>query len=184
MDIKKFEVYTTLFARLYDEGKILVKWGAQSTGMRSKVDVETELSSCGEEGLTEQDFLKAAFSIISISKKISIGLDSELESDKHKIVSTIFLKNNKQLKDYILVQSSSRSNVFEDLDYEILTKRDKSDITKILTNTILVNLFGRDASSKADEPIFNKFAIELTENELEELITSLKGIQLDLNRLR
>ena len=176
--------YINVLADFLDDGKVEILWKRNGAAFRVNVDLESELSQINE-GLSESEFLQTAFDVFQAAKAISHGEkeNSNVDEEWANIVSQHFIRNDKDLIDYILIHSTSAAKVLNEIDYEILTKRNKVNPTEVLTHSILINIFVNDVTDKQDESPTDKLSVELTKAEIEELMQKCNSILGELSLL-
>lgn len=168
-------------ANLYDNGKIELVWRRESSGVRSTVELNEELSQLGL-NVNEQEFVRVAFDVMRIARAISIG--EEITDEESALVEAVkehFLQGNKNLLDFINVHSTSLVGTLDDIDYEILTKRKKSNPKETLSHTVMVKFYVTDTDER--DRTTKQIPVELTKGELEDLISLFSSIHSYLSEL-
>lgn len=166
---KNFNDIFELFLELYGNGDLEVDWRKDSTGLRSLIDLDDRLlkKKCD---FDKEEFISATFEIIQASRSIALGeKPSDITEDQKNLILNKFLSNDETVQNIIL-GSTSNNMVFEDLDYEILTKRSKYDPNNILCYTILLNFNYKHGESQ------ESINIELTKGQLKKIIKEYETI--------
>lgn len=182
VDREKKILCAKTLAKLFDEGKVEFAWWRDGGRFRSTVSLEEELSRL-DVGVSEEDFVRFTFKTLATAQAVSIGDDGILNEDPElsDIIQEYFLRGNQDLMDYINVHSTSNATVLDDFDYEILTKRGKSNPKKVLTHTALVNFYTLELGK--EDITVERVSIELTRKEIEQVIEQCRTILNQLSEL-
>ncbi|WP_141434402.1 hypothetical protein [Bacillus sp. 03113] len=194
MEINKYIEYVKYFSYLFNEKDISVMWRQKNVGINFSIDIESELPKINS-SFNEKEFMEISFEILSLSRLISRRefLDDDLREvndktedikflDKIDIISEYFL--NDDLIQYINVQTQSITNVLDEVDYEILTKRSKKTPEEIISHSLLLRLSVRDNYSKEDQDNVERITVELTKSEVEKTIELLNEALSSLEKIK
>ena len=150
-------------------------------GVRIRVEKQEEYDNYfeGEEDDVIDEFVSNGFNIASKMK--SYLIDNEyIEDEKKEILEEIF-KIKPEYKDDLLVRSESKLNLFNTVSYEILTKRDRQDVSNILTYSAMVNLEYSDSNDDLSKS--RNITFELTRYDISKLIDKLGNILRDFDNI-
>lgn len=173
MEIEVFKEYLYLFKQLYVEEKIEISWSKESAGFKTLFDIDELLPS----NMNKDDFLNASFSIIRAAQNIAVGLlpEDKEEIEQFSLVNEIFLESNQELISLINIHSSSNLKILDEIDFEILTKRSKTNPNEIISLTTCLNLFVKDLSKREDDNNIHKVSLELSIKEIKYIIETLEN---------
>ncbi|MGG1073117.1 hypothetical protein ABE178_25360 [Priestia megaterium] len=196
MKAQNYETYLKLFTKLFKNDDISVVWKSRGGSVRTDIDLEDELSKI-DDSLSEDDFFQLSFEIISLARLIAMGNVTQEEEEgtevennddeisfSHKIdlISEYFI--TQELIDHINVQTQPLTNVIDEFDYEIITKRNKKDPSKIMSYSVMLNLLLRDNFSNLDNGQVERVAVEMTEKEIRDTIEMLQESLTALEKMK
>lgn len=198
MNLNKYTEYVKCFSQLYHNNEIEILWRKNNGGLNVKLDLKNELPNINP-SFKENEFIDVAFEVISISRMIAIDNDLYLKNDindkrfenkncdisvidKIKVIKENFL--NDKLIHYINVQTSSITNIMEDINIDILTKRSRKEPSKIITYSALLSLYIRDNHTNIDDEVSDRITVELTEQDIRNTINHLTKALVALENLK
>ncbi|MUT64919.1 hypothetical protein [Paenibacillus sp. NEAU-GSW1] len=171
MTLEQFRRYVELFSQFYKDGKVGAKWGREQVYFRPTIDLDEELPKI-DSTFSEEEFVDVAFIILKVVRDLSNGVSSKnIDEAKIQIISEIFLNQNEDVLEHARIRSTSVINTFEEIDYEIATKRSKEDPNYIIGTSVILSLVYND-SIKPDSN--HRFALELSTKELKEIVKVLE----------
>lgn len=198
MDFKRYLEYVKYISQLLNEKNIEILWRQNNGGLNVKIDLETELPKVNP-SFIEEEFIEVTFEVIAISRLIAI--DNVLDEkngykdiknvskntdisliDKIQIIKENFL--NDKLIQYINVQTQSITNVLEDINFDILTKRSRKNPSKVITYSALLSLYIRDGHTNVDNEVADKITVELTEQDILNTIDLLNDTLSSMEKIK
>lgn len=170
-----------LFFKLLEQKKLEIKWHRNASLLRASNDLKEEINKNSHD-IEEKEFIHEAFRISNIMRDVAIG-EKISDRDKNKIdIVENYLTENPELKNQIIIKTMSNLNSFDGINYEILTKRSKKDVKKILTYSALLNI-SYCSLSDDEKDSYNNVVIELTKEDIEKTVTDLKNILDTMNEV-
>jgi len=173
----KYNKYVELFAQLYSEGKIDVRWGREIVGFRPLIKIEEIISNL-DPSCSEEEFIEVALDSLHILRELALGRKPK-DEEKSEIISVAFLKDQ-DILDHVRVHTSSFVNTLNNIDYEISTRRNKENPNLVLGYSIILNFL---YSNPIDPEENNRFSIELTTKELRQLVKKFTEIIESVEKL-
>ncbi|MBU4639423.1 hypothetical protein [Bacillus toyonensis] len=175
MNKEKFLEFVKVFSELHSSEDILITWGAEATlKLSTRIDLELEKFN-----LTKEEFANECFKIITIASNIASGnINLRAEEEEVQIVNDIFLQD-KDLLQYINVHTTSQSQILDEADYELLTKRYKKHINEVLTYSIGLSV-NTNNSQRNNKKHIN---LELSKSDAKQLIEILNQALVDIEQL-
>lgn len=170
MPSEKFMKYVELFSQFYKEDKVSAKWGKELLSFRPSINLEEELKKI-DPSYNEEEFVDVAFTILRVIRDFSNGVSPKADEEKVQIITEVFLSNNHDILEHVRIHASSVVNTFEDIDYEVTTKRSKKDPNIVISKSIVLSLIYNDPM-KPDTN--NRFALEISTKELKEIMKALE----------
>ena len=168
------ELYVRTFVKMFDDKEINVTWRKDGVSFRSNVNLTQSLSDINPE-LTEEEFVNTVFRIAVVAQQIANNKDIDSEEEVlSELVLTLFLEERPELRNFILVHTSSQMRVLENVEYQIVTKMDSSDASKALANTMLLNIVTRDISKTEDDYALSNICLELSSKDINDILVLLK----------
>ncbi|ORX22380.1 hypothetical protein BVF91_11960 [Thermoanaerobacterium sp. PSU-2] len=181
VNIETFKRYAEIFIDLYIKNIIIVKWFSEGVRIEAHdYNLKKELEAIDDK-INLDDFIGQVFYILNEARRIVLKNDGTYDYDSEKIIIIKeILQRCPQLIDDIKVKCTSKQNLFDNFDYEILTKRNKNDINEILTYSILINLelFNDDSKNKGNHKILFELAETDVENMIKVLQEALEKLQI------
>lgn len=173
MQIDKYTSYVKLFTQYFKEGAIEVKWSREQVALSPKVNLETRLNSLNEE-YDEKEFLKVAFEILRTARTVAKGeIPEKIGEDELNVISEYFL-SEPGIKEFVLIRTESNVGLLKELNYEILTKRNKKTPTEILGYSTLLSINYSNNLGDSDSYSEDRIVLEVTKEEIEILISGLQ----------
>lgn len=164
-----------LFVKLALEGKLNIVWQRSSAKIGTDAGLKDELKK-NEIEVKESDFIQCSFEFINELRAYVLNLDkTEIEGKDENLIGK-FLEEKPDIKDDIIVRSTSNNNLISDIDYEILTKRNKDDLTQIDTYSALLNITYQTLNENENGSIERNVTVELSKEDLQDTINKLKEI--------
>jgi len=164
---KEFEI----FLDLYNKKKMLVNWRKNSLSVAIQ-DITCDKIVYGDE------FREFTSDILQLVKCKILGDDYNDDEDNEKYADK-FIGNDKELKDDIITRCKSRLNICNNMEYEILTKRNKE--LKPMCHSVLINM-NFDKPSVLDE-LFEQISFELSIKDLKQMQEILTKSLEEVNEL-
>ncbi|HHV73186.1 MAG TPA: hypothetical protein GXX41_00745 [Thermoanaerobacterium sp.] len=181
VNIETFKRYAEIFIDLYIKNIIIVKWFSEGVRIEAHdYNLKKELEAIDDK-INLDDFIGQVFYILNEARRIVLKNDGTYDYDSEKIIIIKeILQRCPQLIDDIKVKCTSKQNLLDNFDYEILTKRNKNDINEILTYSILINLelFNDDSKNKGNHKILFELAETDVENMIKVLQEALEKLQI------
>lgn len=181
VNIETFKRYAEIFIDLYIKNIIIVKWFSEGVRIEAHdYNLKKELETIDDKIILD-DFIGQVFYILNEARRIVLKNDNTYDYDSEKIIIIKeILQRCPQLIDDIKVKCTSKQNLLDNFDYEILTKRNKNDINEILTYSILINLelFNDDSKNKGNHKILFELAETDVENMIKVLQEALEKLQI------
>jgi hypothetical protein len=181
MDITIFKKSLEIFSNLYHDGLISIDWRNNPINIRSKSKVKSILKEYDFK-IDENDFIENAFIIVDVAKAIctnSLEPIKDIDENIIKLVEQFFIKEA-SLKAAIATEVFSTHNYINTLNYEILTKRNNKNLKEILGYNLLIDLKYKNI----DENSPNTLLLELTEEELSQLIHTLQEAEEKIKSIK
>ncbi|HET7626931.1 MAG TPA: hypothetical protein VFK44_00965 [Bacillales bacterium] len=180
MDLERFMSYFDTLFTFYASNQISIRWKRNAMGIISSVDLESELKQA-DSSFSEEEFLDVAFETLSLVKSIVMEEPISAAQEKIEAVEKTFLKDKKD-REFIYIQCSTNLNSIDEIDYEVLTKRNENNFNNVAAYSSLLNIKYSDPDiSRTESP--NKLVVELSRKEIEVLIKDFQKILETLNDL-
>ncbi|ADQ40221.1 hypothetical protein Calkr_0687 [Caldicellulosiruptor acetigenus I77R1B] len=178
INIEVFKKYAQIFLDLFTRNIIRVKLFNSGIRIESQgYNLKKELERI-DNTINLEDFINQVFYILNIARSIVFKMDFDCDNEKIMVVQEI-LKNCRQLEEEIKIKCTSNHDLLDRIDYDILTRRDKSDISKIVAYSVLISVgvIGNGQPNNDNRQIL----VELSESDIENVI---KVLQEALDKLR
>lgn len=179
------------FFDLFEEDLISLNWNKSNisfslvNGSRTMDKIVQEINkgiSEEDDSISEREIVEAFFAIMTNRVGRYYQDDVANNEDDNKITEYIETSVNseilKEINKNIYFDNSILNNRFEDIKYEIITKRDSNDLNNIKGYTARLVLENLDVQRDK-----NIFELELKLNELEKIINTLTKAKEDIDYL-
>lgn len=180
MNVNTFKQYLDIFVGLYKEKQILIDLRGNQTIIRSKKELRNILDRINP-NIDEEQFVETVFKIIDIAKSITTGtaelLKEEIEDDYIDLVNNYFLQDQ-SIKNTIATDSLITQDYIGNIEYEILTKRNRQNVSEILGYTLQLKIEIKNSTQDT-----KRIVCELSKDEVSKLIEILQGAIEDIKLL-
>lgn len=180
MNVNTFKQYLDIFVGLYKEKQILIDLRGNQTIIRSKEELRNILDRINP-NIDEEQFVETVFKIIDIAKSITTGtaelLKEEIEDDYIDLVNNYFLQDQ-SIKNTISTDSLITQDYIGNIEYEILTKRNRQNVSEILGYTLQLKIEIKNSTQDT-----KRIVCELSKDEVSKLIEILQGAIEDIKLL-
>jgi len=180
MNVNTFKQYLDIFVGLYKEKQILIDLRGNQTIIRSKEELRNILDRINP-NIDEEQFVETVFKIIDIAKSITTGtaelLKEEIEDDYIDLVNNYFLQDQ-SIKNTIATDSLITQDYIGNIEYEILTKRNRQNVSEILGYTLQLKIEIKNSTQDT-----KRIVCELSKDEVSKLIEILQGAIEDIKLL-
>lgn len=180
MNVNTFKQYLDIFVGLYKEKQILIDLRGNQTIIRPKEELRNILDRINP-NIDEEQFVETVFKIIDIAKSITTGtaelLKEEIEDDYIDLVNNYFLQDQ-SIKNTIATDSLITQDYIGNIEYEILTKRNRQNVSEILGYTLQLKIEIKNSTQDT-----KRIVCELSKDEVSKLIEILQGAIEDIKLL-
>ena len=176
MDISQKIAYAKAFLDLNTIGNITIKSNQSSAYLRTEINLKKELKKY-DDSFEEKEFLNVAFAIVKTIRGLVLKDDQRLDEDLIEIAEELLL-NIPGLREEMIVKASSNLDLLDEINYEILTKRNKNEICKIDFYSVLLNINTTKIKERS-----SSLNVELTRNEINEIIVMLQRALEEINNI-
>ena len=176
MDISRKIAYAKVFSDLISNGNLTIKSNQSSAYLRTEIKLNKEVKKY-DDSFEEKEFLRVAFAIVNTIRGIVLKDEQRLDEDLIEIAEEL-MSNIQGLREEMLIKSSSNLELLDEINYEILTKRDKDEIHKVDFYSVLLNINTIKTKDKS-----NSLTVELTRNEINKIIVMLQKSLEEINNL-
>lgn len=161
--------YKCAFLELLKDGVISIRFYRNGATIRvEKQDLYNEYFEYDEEVINE--FVSQGFEIINDVKEYILGDMDSINEEDESLIKEIIEGNSAYVED-ILVKENSNLNLLNSIEYEVLTKRDKKSINKVLAYSLLINFNISEIKNREDED--KTVSLELSKEDIKMLINKL-----------
>lgn len=136
--------------------------------------------------MDHDEFVQVAFDALFTARALAIAENvPEAHRDEEWLnaVKVHLLDRNPGLVHNIVIRNSPVAPMLNDIEFEVLTKRNKSVPEDVLMYSGLLHLFTQDTFTKSEETAGSTVSIELTKRDIENLIENLQKLTSQIDAL-
>lgn len=180
MELERLKRYADIFGDLLDSAKMSVKWSRTGYVLRTSKQLESHLKEI-DKNFSKKEFEQYARYIIRALKFLCNNENPKDDDDKElfPVVDELVLSPRPDLRNNILVRTTTFNTLFEGISNEIVTKRSRSNPKKVLGFSALLNIHYVTVD---DEEL--SLTMEVSKTEIETLISHLMDVKETLDELQ